>query len=463
MGGLISIIQASERPDTAAGLVLVDPALPPDLRARPDPRVFATFAAFLVPVVGRRVLSRRRGAASAEDAAHSLLRLCCVDPSRVPSDVVDLHVELAGTSPRVPRRRLGDARRGTVPDVGDGRSASLRGDATLDRRAGAAPPRRSGPTDQHRLGPSSRRGEPVLAVRGRAGGGSRPAARGPAVDRATWSSGGSPTTRRPPTSPPRRDPSSRTGVTMERLSSLDAGFLDLENDRQQMHVGSLLRVRGAGPGLRGVHGSPRVLPRLGSPVPPAGAADAAGPRAPGVGGRPALLAGLPPAAHRDPVARWRRAAARPRRPSPVPAARRRPAAVGESGSSKDCPRSAGRSSRKTHHAMIDGLAGNELMELVLDRDRDARRRPPLCGAPNPQPSRLGLAASGDGGRRAASRRPHARATVATVRGFSSPGDAGTGRGRPRVRTGDRRAQRGEPDERAQRPGGPAPALGLGAG
>jgi pimeloyl-ACP methyl ester carboxylesterase len=96
MGGLISILQASQRPDSVAGLVLVDPALPPALSARPDPRVFATFAAFLVPVVGRRVLSRRRDAESAEEAAHALLRLCCADMSRVPSDIVDLHVELAG-------------------------------------------------------------------------------------------------------------------------------------------------------------------------------------------------------------------------------------------------------------------------------------------------------------------------------------------------------------------------------
>ena len=34
---------------------------------------------------------------------------------------------------------------------------------------------------------------------------------------------------------------------MERLSSLDAGFLDLENDRQQMHVGSLLLFEGPVP------------------------------------------------------------------------------------------------------------------------------------------------------------------------------------------------------------------------
>jgi pimeloyl-ACP methyl ester carboxylesterase len=96
MGGLISILQASQRPDTVAGLVLVDPALPISLRARPDPRVAATFTAFLVPTVGRRLLSRRRDSTSAEEAAHALLRLCCEDPSRVPAHVVDQHIELAG-------------------------------------------------------------------------------------------------------------------------------------------------------------------------------------------------------------------------------------------------------------------------------------------------------------------------------------------------------------------------------
>jgi pimeloyl-ACP methyl ester carboxylesterase len=96
MGGLISILQASSRPDTVAGLVLVDPALPIAFDARPDPRVAATFTAFLVPAVGRRLLSRSRGTTSAEEAARSLLRLCCEDPSRVPAHVIDQHLELAG-------------------------------------------------------------------------------------------------------------------------------------------------------------------------------------------------------------------------------------------------------------------------------------------------------------------------------------------------------------------------------
>lgn len=104
MGGLISILLAAQHPEVVAGLVLVDPALPIALGSLPDPRVALAFATFLVPAVGRRVLARRRDATSAEEAAHDLLRLCCADPSRVPADVVDLHVDLA-------------ARRREYPDV----------------------------------------------------------------------------------------------------------------------------------------------------------------------------------------------------------------------------------------------------------------------------------------------------------------------------------------------------------
>jgi pimeloyl-ACP methyl ester carboxylesterase len=104
MGGLISILLAAQHPEAVAGLVLVDPALPIALGSWPDPRVAMAFATFLVPAVGRRVLARRRDSTSAEEAAHALLRLCCADPSRVPDDVVDLHIDLA-------------ARRRDYPDV----------------------------------------------------------------------------------------------------------------------------------------------------------------------------------------------------------------------------------------------------------------------------------------------------------------------------------------------------------
>lgn len=96
MGGVIAIMQAAQQPDTTAGLVLIDPALPMALGARPDPRVLATFAAFMVPVLGRTVLERRRTETSAEQAARAMLRLCCADSSRVPDAVVAQHIELAG-------------------------------------------------------------------------------------------------------------------------------------------------------------------------------------------------------------------------------------------------------------------------------------------------------------------------------------------------------------------------------
>jgi pimeloyl-ACP methyl ester carboxylesterase len=95
MGGLISILQASVQPATVAGLILIDPALPIGLSARPDPVVMATFAMFAIPAVGRRLLWLRRSRASAETAVNDLLSLCCADVSRVPREVVAQHIEVA--------------------------------------------------------------------------------------------------------------------------------------------------------------------------------------------------------------------------------------------------------------------------------------------------------------------------------------------------------------------------------
>ncbi len=95
MGGLISILQTAAHPETVAGIVLIDPALPVGLTSRPDPRVAVTFGLYAVPAVGRGVVARRRSAGSADDLALSLLRLCCADPSRVPRRIVEQHLELA--------------------------------------------------------------------------------------------------------------------------------------------------------------------------------------------------------------------------------------------------------------------------------------------------------------------------------------------------------------------------------
>lgn len=95
MGGLISVMQTDTFPESVAGLVLVDPALPVGVRARPHPLVALIFALYAVPAVGRTLMSRRRAIRSAEDQAMDVLRLCCADASRVPSEVVAAHLELA--------------------------------------------------------------------------------------------------------------------------------------------------------------------------------------------------------------------------------------------------------------------------------------------------------------------------------------------------------------------------------
>ena len=95
MGGLITVLQAAAHPETVAAAVLIDPALSVGPRVRPDPLVAAMFTAYTLPPVGRAVLGSQRRLRSPEATARALLRLCCVDPSRVPPEVVAQHVRLA--------------------------------------------------------------------------------------------------------------------------------------------------------------------------------------------------------------------------------------------------------------------------------------------------------------------------------------------------------------------------------
>jgi pimeloyl-ACP methyl ester carboxylesterase len=95
MGGMITTLQAHAHPETVAGAVLIDPALPIVIRARPDPLVTAMFAMYAVPPVGRAALRARRDRSTPEQAAMEVLRLCCVDPGRVPPEVIEQHVAVA--------------------------------------------------------------------------------------------------------------------------------------------------------------------------------------------------------------------------------------------------------------------------------------------------------------------------------------------------------------------------------
>ena len=95
MGATITILQAARHPETVKALVLIDPALPSQPGARPAPLVTASFGMYAVPHLGRAMLRARRRVRSPEQLAMDVLRFCCVDPARVPADVLQQHLEVA--------------------------------------------------------------------------------------------------------------------------------------------------------------------------------------------------------------------------------------------------------------------------------------------------------------------------------------------------------------------------------
>jgi pimeloyl-ACP methyl ester carboxylesterase len=93
MGGMISLLEASVAPEAAAGLILIDPALPFVL-ARPDPLVTAMFALYATPGLGRLMMSSRQRIPP-QALVRSTLALCCAKPSRVAADILAEHVDIA--------------------------------------------------------------------------------------------------------------------------------------------------------------------------------------------------------------------------------------------------------------------------------------------------------------------------------------------------------------------------------
>ena len=95
MGGLISLRQAAWHPDTVRDVVLLGPALPVAVSALTDPVVAGGIAVTGVPRLGSRLLARHRERTTPQEQVAEMLDLCCVDPGRVPVDVVDAMVEMA--------------------------------------------------------------------------------------------------------------------------------------------------------------------------------------------------------------------------------------------------------------------------------------------------------------------------------------------------------------------------------
>jgi pimeloyl-ACP methyl ester carboxylesterase len=100
MGGLVAALQAATEPDTVAGLVLLDPALPTARLGLVHPRVIVNFLLCAVPGVGERYLTERRRRTSAEHTVRRVLDTCCADASRVDPEVVDAHIRLTASLDR---------------------------------------------------------------------------------------------------------------------------------------------------------------------------------------------------------------------------------------------------------------------------------------------------------------------------------------------------------------------------
>lgn len=94
MGGLISTLQADARPESVAGLVLVDPALPP-IRQRPDPMVAATFLTYVVPGFGEMYLRFAQSRMSSDALVRRVIELCFADPAKADPAMLAAGVALA--------------------------------------------------------------------------------------------------------------------------------------------------------------------------------------------------------------------------------------------------------------------------------------------------------------------------------------------------------------------------------
>jgi pimeloyl-ACP methyl ester carboxylesterase len=102
MGALISLLLASARPDLVAGLIMVGPAVPVAPGVPRDRQVMLAFSAYMTPGVGELFVRRRKAVLGPEGLVDETFRLCCVDPSRVPDEVIEAHVDMVRARTRMP-------------------------------------------------------------------------------------------------------------------------------------------------------------------------------------------------------------------------------------------------------------------------------------------------------------------------------------------------------------------------
>jgi pimeloyl-ACP methyl ester carboxylesterase len=94
MGGLISLLQTAAAPDTVAGLVLIDPALPLPRQA-PDWQVASQFLLYSIPGLGELYLKLVQSRQTPQLAVQRVIDLCFANPSRADPAMVTAAIALA--------------------------------------------------------------------------------------------------------------------------------------------------------------------------------------------------------------------------------------------------------------------------------------------------------------------------------------------------------------------------------
>jgi pimeloyl-ACP methyl ester carboxylesterase len=89
MGGLITLLQTSASPDLVEGAILVDPAMPGPLIRTVDRRTALNFAIVALPRIGEAAMARRRSQQTVAQQVRETLKMCTVDISRVPAELID--------------------------------------------------------------------------------------------------------------------------------------------------------------------------------------------------------------------------------------------------------------------------------------------------------------------------------------------------------------------------------------
>ena len=103
MGGLISLLQTAAAPDTVAGLVLIDPALPLP-RQKPDRQVASQFLMYALPGLGELYLRLAQSRQTPQLAVQRVIDLCFADPSRADPAMVTAAIALAAERQAAPHR-----------------------------------------------------------------------------------------------------------------------------------------------------------------------------------------------------------------------------------------------------------------------------------------------------------------------------------------------------------------------